>query len=71
MPSVASVHARLTRDARPAPPWYGDDGERVELSGPVLAQWVTKTANLLVEELDAGPDGVGRAADHTGGHVWS
>ena len=54
-PSVASVHALLARDARPKITWYGDDGERVELSGPVLAQWVTKTANLLVEELDAGP----------------
>ena len=53
--SVASLHARLARDARPKVTWYGDDGERVELSGPVLAQWLTKTANLLVEELDAGP----------------
>lgn len=52
---VTSLHARLARDARPKLTWYGDDGERVELSGPVLAQWLTKTANLLVEELDAGP----------------
>ncbi|UNX55766.1 hypothetical protein MF406_05890 [Georgenia sp. TF02-10] len=35
--------------------WYGADGERVELSGRVLANWVTKAANLLVEEADAEP----------------
>lgn len=53
---VTSVHARLARDGgRPRLTWYGDGGERVELSGAVLAQWVTKAANLLVEELDAGP----------------
>lgn len=53
--SVTSVHTRLAREPGPRLTWYGDSGERVELSGPVLAQWVTKTANLLVEELDAGP----------------
>lgn len=42
---------------RPRLTWYGDDGERVELSGAVLANWVTKTTNLLVEELDLGPSG--------------
>ena len=35
--------------------WYGVDGERTELSGRVLGNWVTKAANLLVEEADAGP----------------
>ncbi|MFC7405068.1 TIGR03089 family protein [Georgenia alba] len=38
--------------------WYaaGPDGdERVELSGRVLANWVTKAANLLVTEADSGP----------------
>lgn len=35
--------------------WYGLDGERVELSGAVLRLWAAKTANLLVEEFDAGP----------------
>ena len=29
--------------------------ERVELSGAVLANWVAKTTNLIVEEFDAGP----------------
>lgn len=40
---------------RPALTWYGDDGERVELSGAVVVNWVAKTVNLLVEEFDAGP----------------
>ena len=35
--------------------WYGADGERVELSGAVLGNWVAKTTNLLVEELDVAP----------------
>jgi len=53
---VTSVFGLLTRDpGRPRLTWYGDAGERVELSGAVLANWVTKTANLLVEEVDAGP----------------
>ncbi len=52
---MTSLHSRLAGAPRPALTWYGDDGERVELSGPVLAQWVTKASNLLVEELDAGP----------------
>lgn len=33
--------------------WYGPGSERVELSGRVLENWVAKTSNLLVEELDA------------------
>lgn len=52
---VTSLHALLARSPRPALTWYGDDGERVELTGTGLAQWVTKASNLLVEELDAGP----------------
>lgn len=40
---------------RPALTWYGDDGERIELSGAVVGNWVSKTVNLLVEEFDAGP----------------
>ncbi|MBO3083865.1 TIGR03089 family protein [Cellulomonas fengjieae] len=46
----------LTREpGRPRITWYGDGGERVELSGAVLENWVSKTTNLLVEEFDAGP----------------
>ncbi len=53
---LAAVLALLTGDpGRPRLTWYGDGGERVELSGAVLANWVTKSANLLVEELDARP----------------
>ncbi|GAB3548365.1 TIGR03089 family protein [Arthrobacter tumbae] len=33
--------------------WYGPGSERVELSGRVLENWVAKTSNMLVEELDA------------------
>lgn len=53
---TAGLLQLLTADpGRPRLTWYGDDGERVELSGAVLANWVAKTTNLLVEELDAGP----------------
>lgn len=47
--------ARLAAASQPRLTWYGPDDERVELSGPVLDNWVTKTANLLVEEYEAGP----------------
>ncbi|GGM27664.1 TIGR03089 family protein [Promicromonospora citrea] len=56
VPDVAALLARLAADGgRPRLTWYGDDGERVELSGAVLANWVSKTVNLLVEEFDAAP----------------
>jgi uncharacterized protein (TIGR03089 family) len=56
VPDVASLLARLAADGgRPRLTWYGDDGERVELSGAVLANWVAKTVNLLVAEIDAAP----------------
>jgi len=52
----ALVRALVASDpGRPRVTWYGADGERVELSGHVLENWVAKTANLLVEECDAGP----------------
>jgi uncharacterized protein (TIGR03089 family) len=37
---------------------YYDDatGERIELSGATLANWAAKTANLLRDELGAGPE---------------
>jgi uncharacterized protein (TIGR03089 family) len=34
---------------------YDGGGERVELSGAVLANWTSKTTNLLVEEFDVAP----------------
>lgn len=54
--TVTSLLDRLTATGgRPALTWYGDGGERIELSGAVLGNWVAKTVNLLVEEFDAGP----------------
>ncbi|WP_258726418.1 TIGR03089 family protein [Cellulomonas sp. NS3] len=54
--TVAAVLRALNAEpGRPRLTWYGPDGERVELSGAVLENWVAKTGNLLVEELDAGP----------------
>lgn len=41
--------------AQPRLTWYGPEDERVELSGRVLANWVTKATNLLVEESDVEP----------------
>lgn len=45
---------------RPRLTWYDDAagptrGERIELSARVLATWVAKAANLLVDELDVSP----------------
>ncbi|WP_046528762.1 TIGR03089 family protein [Cellulomonas sp. FA1] len=55
-PTVPAILTRLERDGgRPALTWYGPRGERVELSGAVLVNWVTKTTNLLVDELDTAP----------------
>ena len=55
--SVAQLLTLLTTEpGRPRLTWYGGGGERIELSGAVLANWVAKTTNLLVEEFDAGPD---------------
>lgn len=49
----------LARDANPMGPriTYYDDatGERIELSTVTLANWAAKTANLLRDELGAGP----------------
>ncbi|MFI2705182.1 TIGR03089 family protein [Cellulosimicrobium composti] len=53
---VSDLLRLLVRDpGRPRLTWYGDDGERVELSGAVVENWVNKTTNLLVEEFDASP----------------
>lgn len=53
---MADVLAIVTSDpGRPRLTWYGDGGERIELSGAVVANWVAKTTNLLVEEFDVAP----------------
>ncbi|PZR54433.1 TIGR03089 family protein [Xylanimonas oleitrophica] len=49
------MNALVSEPGRPRLTWYGDDGERVELSGSVLENWMSKTTNLLVEEFDAAP----------------
>jgi uncharacterized protein (TIGR03089 family) len=42
--------------ARPVITWYDDAvGDRTELSGATLANWVAKTANLLVDGCGLGP----------------
>ncbi len=41
--------------SRPRITWYGPGGERIELSARTLANWVNKTANLVVDELDLEP----------------
>src|SRR5947209_390883 len=48
-------HLVAADPGRPRLTWYGPDGERVELSARTLDNWVAKSANLLVEEFDAGP----------------
>ncbi|HEU4676727.1 MAG TPA: TIGR03089 family protein [Motilibacteraceae bacterium] len=59
--------------ARPAVTFYdGATGERVELSVATLANWVAKTANLLVDDLAVAP-GATVALDlppHWLGPVW-
>src|SRR2546430_13689442 len=41
---------------RPLLTWYDDGtGERVELSGATLGNWVAKTANLLVDGVAVAP----------------
>jgi len=58
---VALLGALATGDpTRPRLTWYDDapgptQGERIELSGRVMANWAAKAANLLQDDLDAGP----------------
>jgi uncharacterized protein (TIGR03089 family) len=49
--------------AKPLITWYDDaTGERTELSGATLANWESKTANLLVDGCGLGPGGVASIA---------
>ena len=54
---VHAFTALMAEDAsRPLITFYDDQtGERVELSGATLGNWVAKTANLLVDGLGLGP----------------
>jgi uncharacterized protein (TIGR03089 family) len=51
-PAAVLAHLRGVSASSPRLVWYGPDG-RIELSGRVVDNWVAKTANLLVDELDA------------------
>ncbi|MFF4893243.1 TIGR03089 family protein [Micromonospora chersina] len=56
--NIARVFADAiaTDPARPLLTWYDDaTGERTELSGATCANWVAKTANLLVDEVALAP----------------
>ncbi|SBT52117.1 TIGR03089 family protein [Micromonospora auratinigra] len=56
--NIARVFADAiaTDPTRPLLTWYDDaTGERTELSGATCANWVAKTANLLVDEVGLGP----------------
>jgi uncharacterized protein (TIGR03089 family) len=52
----ALIRGLLATDAgRPRVTWYGPNAERVEFSAKTLNNWVSKTSNLLIDELDVGP----------------
>ena len=73
----AEVLTGLLRTDQTSPriTFYDDaTGERIELSGKVLANWVFKAANLLQEELDAGPGttvGLRLPPDHWRTFYWA
>lgn len=55
MPQPPSRILSTMRSVNPSSPrlvWHGQDG-RIELSGRVFDNWVAKSSNLLVDELDA------------------
>jgi len=69
MPTPPDVLAALLRSdpGRPRITCYDDtpgptQGERIELSGKVLANWTSKAANALQEEWDLGPGSTVRLA---------
>jgi uncharacterized protein (TIGR03089 family) len=56
--NIARVFADAiaTDPTQPLLTWYDDStGDRTELSGVTLANWVSKTANLLVDEVGLAP----------------
>ena len=65
MRTPASVLAEILRadPARPRVTFYEDtpgptQGERIELSGKVVANWISKAGNALQDEYDLGPGSV-------------
>lgn len=51
-PFAETLLAPVRHNTSPWLTWYSSAGERVELSGRVFDNWVSKTANLLSEEFD-------------------
>lgn len=52
--TLVDLAAHVDRPTSPLVTYYDlDSGERVELSGVTTANWVAKTANFLIDELDA------------------
>lgn len=51
-PAEVLTRMRSVSTSSPRLVWHGADG-RIELSGRVFDNWVAKSANLLVDELDA------------------
>ena len=67
MRTPATVLAEILRSdpARPRVTFYEDtpgptQGERIELSGKVLANWISKAGNAIQDEYDLGPGSVVR-----------
>lgn len=50
--TLARVFSELSRVQTPALIWHAAAGERIELSGRVLMNWVDKSANLLINECE-------------------
>jgi uncharacterized protein (TIGR03089 family) len=56
MRTLAALLDAVPDPSRPLLTYYDlSTGERVELSGTTTANWVAKTSNFLVDDLDAGP----------------
>lgn len=51
LPTRVLTRMRTVTPASPRLVWYGAEG-RIELSGRVFDNWVAKTSNLLMDELD-------------------
>lgn len=54
IPTFTAFISSLARRQSPALLWYSAPGERIELSGRVLDNWVSKSANFLVDECELG-----------------
>lgn len=50
--NLEQLFATVRNFQTPALLWYSAAGERIELSGRVLDNWVSKSANFLVDECD-------------------